>query len=93
MIDHDPPGLGLEEQVDPTVEDLTVLARKLHGMFDQHAAGGEASIEFRPEAPCTRDCVRGRHRSLTRSRADQRRSTLDRRRPGQGSRDSAAIAV
>ena len=78
MVDDNPARLGLEEEVDPAVEHLAVFLDELHGMLDQHAAGGETGVEGRPEPPRAVDCVGWRHGPLPRRGADEGRSPIDR---------------
>ena len=39
MINDDPPGLGLKEQIDPAMENLSVLVGELHRVLDLNRPG------------------------------------------------------
>ena len=78
VVDYDPSLLGLQEQVDPSVEHLTVVLDELNGILDQHAVRAESGVEDRPEASCTLNCVGRGHRPLTRAILDEGRGAIDR---------------
>ena len=77
MVDDNPPGLGLKEHVDPAVEDLTIILNEFYGMLDEHPAGGEPVVKNRHEAPCTPDCILGRHGAVTGCVANETCGAID----------------
>ena len=75
VVDDDPAGVGLEQEVDPSAQDLAIVLAHLHRTLDQHATRGEARVENCPKAPCTPDCVGGRHGAFAgKRRHESRRS-------------------
>ena len=64
VVDDHPTGVGLEEEVDPSMEDLATVLDELHGMLDQHPAGGEPVVHDRHEAPRTPDGIFRCHGAL-----------------------------
>ena len=53
VVDDDPSGGGLDQEVDPSVQNLAVFLARLDGMLDPQATRIIAGVEYCPQAPCT----------------------------------------